>query len=303
MKHIYHLFIVLVCFSQTVFSQAYEPLVRENAHWVVVTLDYGNVMLYEDFREYHTSGDTIISDTMFKKVYRYQLEPDYFPNPPYHRISDPILYGAIREDTVERKVYGRRFNVPSYSCFGGTGAMMFDYSVTTGDSIDLCAAVFGPFKIDTVIYEEVFGYTRKNFYPQSPYNYSSPLIEGIGSWHGLFEEIGYAVKDSDVYVLLCYTIGNASGCDVITGERETIENQIEIFPNPVKGSFLNVKLAEAETGIFKADLDDIYGRTIQYYPLNHSFNQLNLEPLPQGIYILKIYQKQKVLSITKILKQ
>ncbi len=145
MKLITPLIAVFIFTSFLSHSQNYEPLVRDNAHWVVATYDSQLIWYYEDFREYYTDGDTVYNDTVYKKVYFYHLVPDEWPTtPPYHRVGGPGLVGLLREDTVQRKVYGIRFILNPGDCFYETEGLLFDYSVNQGDSLELCQAFMGP---------------------------------------------------------------------------------------------------------------------------------------------------------------
>ena len=108
MKNLFILiFIFLIVANKLSKAQDYEPLVIENAHWVVATNTTEVLWSWVNFREYFTSGDTIVNQIEYKKVYRYHLEPDVWPiYPPYHRFGDPVLFGLIREDIDEKLVFG-----------------------------------------------------------------------------------------------------------------------------------------------------------------------------------------------------
>jgi len=295
--------LLLFIIIRSVYCQPYEPLVRQDAHWVVATYSYQILWGYENFREYFTFGDTVISDINYMKVYRYELEPVNFPiSAPYLRIGDPVMYGVIREDTSERKVYGIQFNVYPGGCFYEED-IMFDFSILQGDSIELCQGVFGPLSIDTVYYQSAFGYTRKHFYPTG-YYYFKPLIEGIGSGHGLFEYFGatYKNKDSATEVLMCYSIGDGSACDVITSVPEIKDRQINIYPNPVAGSKMYYKIPVTLMDNSFVKITDIYGKPILQIPITKSQDELNLDFLSNQMYLLWIIRNQEVLFTEKIIK-
>ena len=291
---------LLFC-AQLSFSQVYEPLVRDNAHWVVETYNSELIWGYEDFREYFTDGDTVFNDTVYKRVYRYHLAPDVWPTtPPYHRVGGPDLFGFLREDTAQRKVYGIRSIINYGDCFFGTEGLLFDYSVNQGDTLDLCQAFLSPLVIGNVFYMNEFGYNRKHF----NISFGGYLVEGIGSSYGLFEEIGYTFKNSkgSRYVLLCYTIGDISDCNITTGINQLNENKAEIYPNPLQGKILYVKLPEGGHRDWQADISDLYGRVLLHVQLEYSVEQLHLPDLAPGIYTIKVYNRQQVFSVEKILK-
>ncbi len=284
-------------------SQAYEPLVRDNAHWVVARYNSELIWYYEDFREYYTDGDTVFNDTIYKRVYRYLLEPDVWPTtPPYHRYGGPVLFGLLREDTAQRKVYGIRFNVNPDDCFYGIEGLLFDYSVNQGDSLELCQAFLGPMVIDTVYYSNEFGYNRKHFQLDWLNYNGNSLIEGIGSSYGLFEEIGAAYKWTLFKVLLCYTLDDVTDCDVITRTESKQYSRVEIYPNPVKNNILYLKLPEGGHRDWQADISDLYGRVLLHVQIEYSVEQLHLPDLAPGIYTIEVYNRQQVFAVEKILK-
>ena len=304
MKYIYLLAFLIFYQIHTVNSQPYEPLVRNNAHWIVATYSYQILWLYEDFREYYTDGDTLISDTVYKKIYRYELEPINYPvYPPYLRIGDPVLYGLIREDTLARKVYGIQLNVYPGSCFSGSEDLMFDYSVSDGDSLELCNAFLGPYFIDTVYMHDIYGYNRRHFYPVI-WMYSFPLIEGIGSLHGLFEPIGFTFKEFEGGggKLMCYSIGDGSACDVITGIADIADHNLQIYPNPLQGSKLYFKLPKASGGKFEIYVADLYGRIIRQIQQNIANGEVDLGILPEGVYMIGVVKDGVTILREKIIK-
>ncbi len=295
--------VVQIGFMNMLSAQDYEPLVRENAHWVVA--DYNDLPWhYEDFREYYTDGDTLVGDTLYKKVYKYQLEPsDGLFLPPYTRIGDPLLYGLLREDTIGHVVFGIRFNVEPYHCFYSEDTL-YDFSITQYDTIELCIGFMGPITFDTVYYENVFGYYRKHFITTLASNYAGiQLYEGIGSYNGLLEEIGFAFK-KDVLgsELKCYTIGDISNCDILTQTKEVIAPGIKVYPNPLDGGYLYIQLPGNKNQNLELIISDVYGKTIYTNLLKPGSNEINLGELNKGLYFVTVLKENKLLLNKKILK-
>jgi uncharacterized protein YhhL (DUF1145 family) len=73
--------------------------------------------------------------------------------------------------------------------------------------------------------------------------------------------------------------------DIISGlENVTVENFVQIFPNPVRNE---LRIATAENLIIKGlEIVDLSGKT--YYQINKSTNQVDVSALPQGVYFVRI---------------
>ncbi len=282
------------------FAQPYEPLVRENAHWVVADLDDWPVWHNVDIREYYTDDDTLIGDTLYKKVYSYHLESsDFLGIPPYTRVGDPTLYGLLREDTLARIVYGLVFNANPDYCFY-TEDTLFDFSLSQNDTIKLCQA-WSPILIDTIYQANIFGYNRKCFHLDDLY--WGILTEGIGSSFGLYEAWGFAFK-KDVLgsELKCYTIGDISNCDILTQTKEEFVPDIKVFPNPIVGEYLYVQLPPGNGQNVTVLVSDVCGKTLSESSLSGNLNKIGLGRLDKGIYFIKVLKENKLLLNKKILK-
>lgn len=78
---------------------------------------------------------------------------------------------------------------------------------------------------------------------------------------------------------LHYTLGSAN-VNVVSGNTE-----VNIYPNPVAET-LFIDLSQ-EKGAWKADIMDVSGRTVRSAILNKGRNQINMQGLAPGMYILK----------------
>ncbi len=84
--------------------------------------------------------------------------------------------------------------------------------------------------------------------------------------------------------------------DIPSGIQESIQNQIHIFPNPVKDVF--TVISDDEMTI---SFTDITGKKL--FILNNCYEKtLNISDLPSGIYLLKIQIKDQIV-ICKIIKE
>jgi hypothetical protein len=235
-----------------------------------------------------------VNQIEYKKVYRYHLEPDGWPiYPPYHRIDDPVLFGLIREDIIAKKVYGiyLEFNYPEL-CFY-TEELMFDYSVSQYDTIELCQAIYGEIPILNTFYHSYFGYWRRVSEMGSYYD-GNCFIEGIGSTYGLFEMMGFTSEKSKQAsdVLICYTSGNISTCDVVTTIEKhdnKSDTQFTIFPNPAT-SFISIQINEGIAMEEAIIYNHLGQKALVAVPVN---NTVDVSGLQKGMYIIEITTNER----------
>ena len=81
-------------------------------------------------------------------------------------------------------------------------------------------------------------------------------------------------------------------------EELKLDNQIKIFPNPTNG-LLSI---ESNKELQKIMIYDSLGRNVENIEVSDSLNQeINLSFLPKGIYMFKIFDKEKNVSYEKII--
>ncbi|MCB0847845.1 MAG: T9SS type A sorting domain-containing protein, partial [Bacteroidetes bacterium] len=67
--------------------------------------------------------------------------------------------------------------------------------------------------------------------------------------------------------------------------------EISIYPNPAR-EFINISLPE--TGHSRIELINLLGQIIAYWEEEKTTIQLNTEPFPKGVYLIKIYQNGNI---------
>ncbi len=90
---------------------------------------------------------------------------------------------------------------------------------------------------------------------------------------------------------------------VITGvELEEKGSQVfSVYPNPVKHQ-LTINLNCQEKKVVFYGLFDLKGEKIKKGPLLNQRTLISMQGLDSGVYLMKIFQKQKILQTFKILK-
>jgi hypothetical protein len=140
----------------------------------------------------------------------------------------------------------------------------------------------------------VFAWTANSFGILTPPNANTVIING-----------------ADIYTCaVTNTINGCStkvtfsvSCSVGLQEYQTNSTLIHLNPNPFTDklilSFENFN-SIAESYIL---LNDLLGRKIIEFPILHQKSEISLSNLPNGIYITKIVQADKIIYCKKIIKQ
>ncbi|MEN8225229.1 MAG: T9SS type A sorting domain-containing protein [Bacteroidota bacterium] len=173
-------------------AQSYYTFPDSNAVWKSCEHPYppGPMIWYARHWDDVIMGDTLINNLLYKKIGRidYDVECSQIFTGPYY-------YTAIREDTVERKVY-------QYDSNGEW--LLYDFSLELGDTLNTAIAYdLVAVAVDSVLVGDSF---RKRW----TYQYdeaSTPIdvIEGIGAMTGLLEIM---ISFEHIYYLRCYYEGD-----------------------------------------------------------------------------------------------
>lgn len=81
----------------------------------------------------------------------------------------------------------------------------------------------------------------------------------------------------------------------ITGIEDQQKAILELYPNPVS-DILNIQLAEFAEGAFTLQMTDLQGKTIinnQVNQINGPLYRLDVSELPNGIYLMSVYNQDK----------
>jgi hypothetical protein len=145
------------------------------------------------------------------------------------------------------------------------------------------------------------------------YSYPSRIIEKIGDVYYLFNfplnanlicDANYSqglrcYEDSE---LGFYSTGIADSCTYIwisnNIEHKSVDDMLEVFPNPTHGM---LEINTTKEISITATIEDLSGKRVMFKKLNPD-NLLDISGLPNGIYILTIYDKDNQIGSTKILK-
>lgn len=302
---IFHLFgfkllflLVVSITTSTLTAQNYLPMAVDSSYWVLSDNDNCSNISFqtdENITQYYLYGDTVISSVTYKKVYRrtgyksacFDTVISYSPF---------ILYAALRDDTLNKKVYAILFqNLNGTPCPTNQEFMLYDFDLQVGDSIktnDWCILSVDE-EIISTNYTSTFSIPNVKNLELSNGFY---LYEGIGSSLGLFELIWISVSGIQ-QVLVDYCRGS---CDLITtiNEKNKLQEQISVYPNPSHGIF-NIALPTVQDEV-QVTIYNLSGQQLEYLIIKDK-GVIDLSKQPNGIYFVKVIHQQQVIT-KKIIK-
>lgn len=275
----------LICYFGN--TQAYNPLVLENAQWKVI--QDNDATPWIDFQGgWLIRGDTSIDGVAYKKLFERAFEEPYS-----NVITNQWLYGFLREDTLNKTVYIIESPPGSYGCDSADQEyLLFDFSYEVGDASRMCLHTeqIESYLIDTgLLY--IYGYNRKIFQFSGG---SSAFIEGIGHESGLLESPVISMSGGPYYYLEEYCLGTDEECNVVYVKIDEMEqvSHYRIYPNPCRGYFYIKGMTDINENIHYS-VNDVIGKEVVSgeTPANSEF-QITLDET--GIFIVRLWKQGEV---------
>jgi len=262
------LFVVIVQFC---YGQEYHKLVDTNKMWSVLLIN-GTNPYYKSTHFIKFQGDTIINDTMYKKVLKAEDE--------FHNNWE--LNGYIREDS-SRKVY-----YLNYECYYEE-YLIYDFNVNIGDTINY----FEPYIVDSIDSIYISNQYRKRIFIHSIISsFSDVWIEGIGSIYGVinsmtegvvgirFELLCFYENDTLSYIDSSYNECYYNTYNVI--ENISVNSPFIIYPNPATQT-INISFNNQQNMPYTFELYNYYGEIICKKQIINS-TSFELSNISNGIY-------------------
>lgn len=270
-------------------------MVNEGSVWQITSVHDG----VRDNFGYRVDGDSTVNGIKHNKLTYLKLS-DFRVNEDYLIISE-YLYGLIREDTLEQKVYLRKNESTGFlfkeECMPLREKLILDFSLEIGDTMKTCITYLEeglPCIIDTIYEVFVWGKVRKikacTFYSEE-----EKLTEGVGFTDGLLI-YGEHIPQTANWGLGLYKYCDSSiegDCSLIqspTSINEIHENLIRIYPNPVSSELnIDIEIRNLE----QIELYDGYGRLIKKKEIRGMEKiSLVMEELESGAYYIRIRDKK-----------
>lgn len=283
-----------ILMSTMAYSQDYFPFPDSNAIWNEYSIHVEYPTNVASKTRYGTIGDTIIENFEYSKIYR--LIDDTCLN-----INNAEYFGVIREEN--KKI----FALTTYH--GDEEILLYDFSAEEGDTV-YSNAQFGYManpvvisNIDSIVLLD--GTTRKRYWING--SLDEFWIEGVGSQGGLFTPITDLITNYYEPHLSCFkqnettTYLNNYSCDKCfcslgTSIKETdgLQNEIRIYPNPASNNIKIDFVLNAESSITR--LFNLSGKLIENILSNSFPIQMNINNLPNGIYLIQIDTENKIFN-------
>jgi hypothetical protein len=234
---------------------------------------------------FHVTGDTTIDNTIYKKLHQFEGWGQYVGYAGAYRELDKIVYYVPISSSTEHVLYNFNLNVGDTIFNPYNGECEIDTAIVE--------------TIDSVLYDNNY---RKQFILIGTSGYLvGHWVEGIGSKFGLGLIMPYLNMNCQVYYLLCMFNDNTNSgigtCFVSVEEHTIPDRDLSIYPNPSTSGF-TIKL---ENSVIKEIwIMDSSGRTIvNEVDLNQ--NELKIDNLPSGLYILKVFDDNGNVSVKKLI--
>jgi len=279
---------ISICITSNLISQDYFKFPTSNALWNFKIAE--SMSPPYEWTIIDSLGQNIIIDNQdYVEVYSVGL-------------GNPYVVGAIRDDTIQKKVYFNDFT---------TETLLYDFSVNVGDTI----FYYEPFNyyktVEDISYININGQQRKMFHLlNSLYGMNDYWIEGIGSVYryGLLYPLKpYIVLDGSTPYFGCFThdtisyfvdstcLGDCPCTDWLVEIMENVINdsEIVIFPNPTKNS-LTIEFVCSKNHYESFEIFSCSGKLL----LNQEFfnekqKTINLEFLSKGTYYIRLNGEER----------
>lgn len=293
MNKITLIILLFICeFSINAQTSVYHPFPDSNSLWRV-NGSYWDCNPLCDFYQYTTGTDTSIDTHTYTKIYQSGI---------YSFSSwDSIYRGALRNDTLNRKVYFVDMDSTNER-------LLYDFSLNIGDTIFGIMPGLSPgygviSSIDSVLVGSNY---HKAFMVDGGF---AVIIEGVGSTRGLLELFFYQFESA--YELICFSNNSevypnsSASCPLIMESALSIPkltNQqllIDIYPNPFN-SITTITFSEEQRNT-SIKITDMLGQAIKTISFTGKQMTIEKEQMRAGIYFVQIADDKKNIVSKKII--
>ena len=270
---------LLMTGGATMQAQEYLPMVQKGNEWHTFETAIhwiNNIVNW-------CTGDTIIEDVRYMKI--------------MGSINDgpSALFTVLREENG--KVWMRYLSTSEET-------LLYDFTASVGDT--LCFGDFGAcFVLDSISTEQIGGVDRRKFWFGLEYDdlgrprTQETWVEGIGSDYGLLWSGYWRIPDGWHCLLCFHQYGELVwenpeyGTCTFDGVEETKESGISIYPNPAKDRVVIEGIEAAEVNVYNA-----LGQMVKTVL---GTNEIDLRGLVDGVYMLRIRDKEGRIFLEKVM--
>ena len=298
--------IVLLCNTLTAQEYQYTPMPTADVVWNVFYRPPASNKC--DDRAYTIAGDTLINNELWSKIVLsgITIPMDIWGN----ILGDGSSYGPLYQGAYQEINKVVRFCSPD-----GTIDTLYDFNLNVGDTIKFLH-VKGVWCYDPdslLIVEQIDSILIQNHYRKcfifkfimmdGGYGHlTEKWIEGIGSIHGILFPLNIRTfydEASEEEDLTCFFENNEllwkhqfyKSCSVLAVQDFTLNDKVEIYPNPASQVFYIKIPDELRNSLSKIELFDVVGNRV----LTQSSNNypINIAHIKSGIYFVVIYMGER----------
>lgn len=283
MKGKFTTILILILFNTKSFSQEYFPLL-DNSSWIIFIADFGGI----EYREINQSNDETIGAYTYKKF-----------------IDNTNQQFLLREDIPSKKIY---------KLVNGSEVLLYDFSLQVLDNITLVNEQ--SYQVESITNVNVNGGQRRRFYLRNLDNNSPFLnevwIEGVGNYghpllatNEIFTDPSFELKCSFQNGVNIFNQGIAYGltptsCTLNIEEQNNLSKRISFAPNPFKSELIiSTKLG------FKNSTLKVFNSLGQIVKQIDNINSneiiLKRDNLNNGVYLIQLFESEKLLTSNKVL--
>ncbi len=283
-RRIYTLLTLLLMMGGvTMQAQEYLPIAQKGNEWHTLSTTLFGYSNYVNW----CSGDTIIGDVRYMKIMG-TLNDGY-----------PHLFTVLREE--DGKVWKRHLNTSEET-------LLYDFTASVGDT--LCFGEPGAsFVLDSISMVQIGDVDRRKFWFGLEYDglgnprAKETWVEGIGSDFGLLWSGYYGVYDGWHCLLCFHQYGELvwqnpeyNTCSYpYDAVEENKDSEISVYPNPVRDRVVIEGIEAVEI--------QVYNTLGQVVKSERNSNEISVEGLAEGVYLVRIMDAEGKVYTNKITKR
>jgi len=273
------LVLLLMAGRVTMQAQEYLPIAQKGNEWHTFETGIWQINNYVNW----CSGDTLIEDVRYMKIMGTVND------------SYPIFYTLLREE--DGKVW-KRYSIAHPE------TLLYDFTASVGDTLRI-----GDFAeemvLDSISVVQIGDVDRRKFWFGLEYdNLGRPRaketwVEGIGSDYGLLWT-GYFNVFDGWHCLLCFHQNGELvwenpeyGTCTYDAIEENKDSEISIYPNPVRDRVVIDGIEAVEI--------QVYNTLGQVVKTVRGTNEIDLSGLVDGVYLLRIRDKEGRIFLEKVM--
>jgi len=206
------------------------------------------------------------------------------------------VYGFMREDEVEEKIYARYATTPE--------ELFYDMGAELNEVVTIYPAGFAETDTVNVVETEMVGGTERREIQFNKGWWTDEWVVGMGSTQGLINP-WQSYSDFDPR-LTCFYEGNdlawdnpmdETNCGLYLNIAETPEHSMAIWPNPVRNEMLIQRETRHDC---KLEILSLTGDAVIQKQLTGFVNQVDVSNLAEGIYFVRINENNNVVVTKKV---